>query len=743
MKKYKVYLQPDEMLCGVTCLGMMCAFYGIENVSLSIIRNFAQTDREGNTITSLCIAAEKLHMNAKGIKCSTNAILNGKIKLPLIVHTLVDGLYNHYMVLFEMNEKNVVLGDPAQGQISMPIEEFEKIWTQKAITIEPTENFSENKKYKRNYKFVINLIVKYKKELIIMAILSAVVSGIGMISTLFYTYLIDNIVSVESLSEPMYRVKLLAIAIVVVSMVYLITILINLAKEKFNIKFNKALDKELIVNIYNRITNLPMSFFAMRTTGDIQARYSDGDQLRAVITEASLDILIDICYAVWALFYILKINWQMFIVALIMNEIMFFAQRFYQKKMEENMKNSMKKSADVNSFVMSSFEANETVKNYNSEKLMEKKMSKKFGDYQDAKYKSEMDITISSSVQNAINNLGSLFMLAVLSIFVLDGTITVGQLVAANMYVNYIFSPLNTLMGMQEELTTTSATLERLDDVFQTITEEELDKKKKNFNEKIEKIEFDNVVFQYGLRKPTLKGINFTVEKGESIGVIGESGCGKTTLIKLIMGFFDVTGGAIKINDKNMNEFTKHSIRQKMAYVSQNDYWFQDTVYSNLTLGKENANTSDLDRVCKMVKMEEYIKEAPYGYNSMIEEGGVNLSSGQKQRFSIAKALITEPNVLILDESTANLDASTEEYVVEQLKGEKDKIKFIVAHRLNTLVHCNKIIAMKDGVIVECGTPRELLKKDGMFKQLWEIQNKVFDKTAEEESMEEETVEEA
>ena len=197
-----------------------------------------------------------------------------------------------------------------------------------------------------------------------------------------------------------------------------------------------------------------------------------------------------------------------------------------------------------------------------------------------------------------------------------------------------------------------------------------------------------------------------------------KAGCGKTTIIKLMMAFFEPNEGQIKINGENMNKYTKSSIRKKIAYVSQNDFWFQDTIYNNLTIGNEHATIEELDKVCKMVKMDKYIENTQYKYNSIIEEGGDNLSCGEKQRFSIAKALITNPDVLILDESTANLDANTEEYVVEQLRGEKDKIKFIVAHRLNTLIHCNKIIAMKDGVIVETGTPQELLKQDGMFKEL-------------------------
>lgn len=727
--KHKVLIQTDEMLCGVTCLGMICSYYGVDNVSLTTIRNFAQTDREGNTIASLCIAAEKLHMNAKGIKCTKKAILDKKVKLPIIVHTLVDGLYNHYMVLFEANDKKVVLGDPAQGQIEITWDEFEKIWTNRAIMLEPTENFSENKKYKKNYKFLIDLIIKFKKQIIIMAIFTGIITGISMVSTWFYSYLIDSIL-------PDNKIKMMFLAIAGVTGIFLLTIELNVMKEKFYVKFNKALDKELVIKIYNRITNLPMSFYAMRTTGDIQARYQDGDTLRNTITSFSLDIFIDICYAIWALVLVLKISWQMFVAAIVMQELMFLAQKIYRKRIMEQTKEVMKKSVDVESFVMASFEANETVKNYNSEKLMENRMADKYKTYQDIKYKNEIDTQMEASVVNAINDIGLIFMLGILGIFVMDGTITIGNLVSAYMYVNYIFTPLTTILGMREELAETSATLERLDDVFRTTTEEEEDKKKKNLDEKIEQIDFKDVVFQYGLRKPTIKGVNFSVSKGESIGIIGESGCGKTTLIKLIMGFFETNEGSILINGRNMNEYTKSSIRKKMAYVSQDDYWFQDTIYNNLTIGKEKASKTDLDKICKMVKMDSYIAKSPYGYNSMIEEGGINLSSGQKQRFSIAKALITEPDVLILDESTANLDANTEEYVVEQLRGESDKIKIIVAHRLNTLIHCNKIIAMENGKIVETGTPQELLKKDGMFKELWSIQNRVFDE------MQEETIEE-
>lgn len=168
--KYRVVRQPDEMNCGVACLSTICAFYGIKNMSLSIIRNFAQTDRDGNSIYSLIKAAEKLNMKAKAFSCSREDLLSDQVTYPMIVHTLVNGLYNHYQVLFEANEKKVILGDPANGLVTLTWEEFEKIWTKKIIQLWPTENFQENVKYKRNNKMLIGLIWKFKKQLIIMAI---------------------------------------------------------------------------------------------------------------------------------------------------------------------------------------------------------------------------------------------------------------------------------------------------------------------------------------------------------------------------------------------------------------------------------------------------------------------------------------------------------------------------------------------------------------------------------------------
>ncbi len=717
--KYKIVLQPDETNCGVACLSMICAYYGIKNMSLSIIRNFAQTDREGNSIYSITKAAEKLNMKSKAYACTKEDLLSDRVKYPMIVHTLVQGLYNHYQVLFEANEKRVTLGDPANGLVTLTWNEFDKIWTKKIIMFWPTENFHENVKYKRSNKMLFSLIWKFKKELIITTIITAVISGISAISAYFYAYLMDTII-------PDYNLSLLIKAIFVVCGIFLITAQLNLFKQKFSISFNKKLDKELIIKIYDRITNLPMSYFSMRTTGDIASRYQDGDALRSIITGFSLDFLTDFAYAIWALVLLLTTNWQMCVIAIVIEELTLIIQYFFKKKMELQSKELMQAGSDVDSFVTSSFSASETVKNYNSEKLMEEGMEHRYKKYQEKNYDNLMLSEVQSNLVSTINNVGNIFMLGILGLFVMNGNITAGDLVKVYSFFGYIFAPINYLMSIQDEMYSVNAVLERLDDVFRTETEAEMDKKKKNLEGNIKSIEFDNVCFQYGMRQEILHNVSFKVEEGESIGIIGTSGCGKTTLIKLILAFYPINSGVIKMNGVDISKCTSSSIRRRIAYVSQNDFWFKDTIFNNLTIGNRDATVQELDKVCEMVKMTDYIQKAPYGYNSKIEEGGGNLSSGEKQRFSIAKALITNPDVLILDESTSNLDANTEEFVVEELGKEKNKIKIIIAHRLNTLMQCDKIIAMEKGNIVEAGTPQELLKEDGVFRKLWDIQTKAI-----------------
>lgn len=528
--KYKTILQADEKSCGVTCLAMICEYYGIKNISMAIIRSFAQTDQNGNNIASLKIAAEKLHMEAKALAATKQAMLSQSVNYPMIVHTLVDGLYPHYMVAFEANDKRIIIGDPAVGLIEMTWEEFEEIWTKKIILLKPTESFSENKKYKRNYKVIINLFKKFKFDIIKIMAFTTITSLSAAAITYFYSYLIDNIL-------PENNIQMLVKMILAFVAIIFITFELKIIQQKITIKFNKKLDKELILKMYNRIVNLPMSYFSSRTTGDIMTRYSAADGLRDFLTEFTLDIIMDFGYAIWALILLLTTNWQMCIIAIVMQELLLIVQHIYNKKIKEINRKIVHSSAEVESFATQTFSATETIKSYVSESEMEKEMDKRYKEFQKDSYANQKAITMQSGFSETIQNIGTISILAVLGIFVMSGSISVGELIKCYMYYSYIFTPIDTLMGMKEQVVEMSMILERLDDVLAVETEEELDKKKKPLKENIETIKFDHVSFKYGFRPNTLNDIDLEINKGDSVGIIGGSGCRKNYFNKTYIRF--------------------------------------------------------------------------------------------------------------------------------------------------------------------------------------------------------------
>ena len=280
--------------------------------------------------------------------------------------------------------------------------------------------------------------------------------------------------------------------------------------------------------------------------------------------------------------------------------------------MEQQNRELFKSSTELDNFVVESFNASETVKTYTAEKVMENEMQTRFKKFQDKKYQNTLQNEVQNSFVSVISNIGNIFMLGIMGIYVMAGSMTVGELVKAYMYVNYLFQPINYIMGMKKEMIEITSVLERLDDVFNTYTEEEINKNRKNLSDKIRKIEFEKASFKYGMRSNVLNDISFELNEGDSIGIIGTTGCGKTTLIKLILGFYNVTNGILKINDIDIKEYTTLSVRKRIAYVSQNDYWFSDTIFNNLVIGNIKATTEDLDRICNIVKMDEFIKKCPF-----------------------------------------------------------------------------------------------------------------------------------
>ncbi len=301
---------------------------------------------------------------------------------------------------------------------------------------------------------------------------------------------------------------------------------------------------------------------------------------------------------------------------------------------------------------------------------------------------------------------------------------TLGSLLTFNALLAYFLDPIKNLINLQPTMQTAIVAAERLSEILDLELEKVADENRKLSPQSLNyPIRIENLDFRYGTRKLVLENINMTIGTGEKIALVGESGSGKTTLSKLLMNFYPWEKGEIFIGDYNIKDINLESLRNRIAYISQDIFLFSGTIRENLELGNEDATLEDIIEACKLSKADEFINKLPLRYETMLEENGANLSGGQKQRLAIARALLKKPDILIMDEATSNLDSITEKVIEKTINNlSKDITTIIIAHRLSTIMRCDKIFVMEQGKFIEQGTHNQLIQKKGRYYNLWKDQ---------------------
>ncbi|WP_143328817.1 peptidase domain-containing ABC transporter, partial [Clostridium beijerinckii] len=311
------------------------------------------------------------------------------------------------------------------------------------------------------------------------------------------------------------------------------------------------------------------------------------------------------------------------------------------------------------------------------------------------------------------------------SIFVLKRDITIGEVISFNALLAYFIGPIERLINLQPQLQSAIVASDRLGEILDLELEKSLSEGKKiKPKSLLGHVILEDVDFRYGVRELVLKNINLSIKSGEKIALVGESGSGKTTIAKLLMGFYEIERGEIILNDYNIKDLNKEVLRDKISYISQESFFFSGTIRENLQFANEDLNYEDMISACKKAEIHDYINGLPLRYETILEEKGGNISGGQRQRLSIARALLKKPDILIMDEATSNLDSITEKAIqktLEECSGNTTTI--IIAHRLSTIIKCDKIYVMENGKIIEEGNHRELLEKKKYYYKLWSEQS--------------------
>lgn len=716
MTKFKCISQNDETDCGPACLAAIFRKYDLK-VSIAKIRDIAGTDRQGTSAYGLVKVIEYYGFQQKVVEADKTA-LTSKLPLPAIAHVVIDNSLLHYVVITKVKGDTVVVSDPAKGIVKYKKEEFLKIWTNVLILIAPTIKSQKGNKKQSTLLSFFCLLISQKWLLLRIFILSMILTSIGIITSFYYQILMDNIVPSSSL-------EMLNYVSVITLCLFFVQVGLNFLRGFLIVKLEQNIDIPIMLGYYNHALILPMKFYSMRDTGEIISRFNDASSIRDIVSEASLTIMMDTIMAVVGAVVLFNSNKLLFLISVVMLILYGIIVFIYNKPIKKINRKIMEMNSKVTSQFIETINGIETIKAFNQEENEKEKTDKLYRKFLKRVFNGGVLSLSQQTVTMFVAVVGELVILWVGAMYVIKGELTIGELITFNALLGYFIEPIKNLINLQPSIQTAVVAADRLGEILDIAPEYSSEQGKANNKIEFEKILISNLDFRYGTRDLVLKNINLEILCGEKIAFVGESGSGKTTLAKLFIRLYEQEKGSIKFDSCDIREFSINQIRNSVSYISQNTFLFSGTIKENLLFGNSNTNDNDLSRVCKMCELEEYINSLPLKYNTRIEENGKNLSSGQKQRLAIARALIKNPKILIMDEATSNLDYITEKTIENTInKFSANMTTIIIAHRLSTIKDCDKIFVFKDGQIVETGNHSDLLKQRGYYYQLWNGQDK-------------------
>ncbi|EKZ8485393.1 TPA: SAV1866 family putative multidrug efflux ABC transporter [Staphylococcus aureus] len=575
-------------------------------------------------------------------------------------------------------------------------------------------------------KRYLQFVKPYKYRIFATIIVGIIKFGIPMLIPLLIKYAIDGVINNHALTTD-EKVHHLTIAIGIALFIFVIVRPpIEFIRQYLAQWTSNKILYDIRKKLYNHLQALSARFYANNQVGQVISRViNDVEQTKDFILTGLMNIWLDCITIIIALSIMFFLDVKLTLAALFIFPFYILTVYVFFGRLRKLTRERSQALAEVQGFLHERVQGISVVKSFAIEDNEAKNFDKKNTNFLTRALKHTRWNAYSFAAINTVTDIGPIIVIGVGAYLAISGSITVGTLAAFVGYLELLFGPLRRLVASFTTLTQSFASMDR---VFQLI-DEDYDIKNGVGAQPIEikqgRIDIDHVSFQYNDNEaPILKDINLSIEKGETVAFVGMSGGGKSTLINLIPRFYDVTSGQILIDGHNIKDFLTGSLRNQIGLVQQDNILFSDTVKENILLGRPTATDEEVVEAAKMANAHDFIMNLPQGYDTEVGERGVKLSGGQKQRLSIARIFLNNPPILILDEATSALDLESESIIQEALDVlSKDRTTLIVAHRLSTITHADKIVVIENGHIVETGTHRELIATQGAYEHLYSIQN--------------------
>ncbi|MBW4591418.1 MAG: peptidase domain-containing ABC transporter [Brasilonema angustatum HA4187-MV1] len=707
-KSYPFFAQQSAADCGAACLVMIARYWG-KRLNLNRLRESANVNKSGATLSALAATAENVGFATRPVKASFDKL--AQQSLPAIVHW--EG--KHYIVLYEITSKQVIVGDPAIGQRILTPKEFQAGWTGYALLLQPTTQLKETEEDSTGIWRFFELLKPHTWVLLEVFFASILIQAFGLITPLFTQLLFDRVIVQGSTST----LNAVCIGLIIFG---LFSIAVNGLRQYLLAHTANRVSIALLVGFIKHTLRLPLSFFESRYVGDIVSRIQENQKIQHFLTGETLSIILDLLTVVIYAGLMFWYNWRMALLGLMTVPpffILTLASTNILRRMSREIFNA---GAEQSSYLIQALTGIRSVRSMAIEHTVRWRWEELLNTLIKKSFSAQIIGNNLQIISAAIDTVMHTALLWYGASLVIHQELTIGQLIAFNMLLGNVLSPFKRLSVVWNQFQEIVISVERINDVLDAEPEEDLQTKpRKPLRQMRGHIRFDNITFRYHSESQTnvLENLSFEIKPEQTVAVVGRSGSGKTTLSKLMLGLYPASEGKVLVDGHDVSSITLKSLRQQMGVVDQDTFLFGGTIRENIGIAHPEASLEDIIEAARLAGADEFIQQLAMGYDTEIGEGGGMLSGGQRQRLAIARALLGNPRFLIFDEATSSLDAESERIIQNNLKTIlQGRTSLIIAHRLSTVRNADLILVLDRGILIESGTHDELIVKKGHYYYL-------------------------
>jgi subfamily B ATP-binding cassette protein HlyB/CyaB len=701
-------VQSEPIDTGLACLAMLARFHGVAAEPAQLVHEFGDGGRFG--LTQILLAAKKMGLKAKPVKTPLERL--STTPLP----AMAQGRDGSFFIVAKVEGDTLLIHDPAAARPQMLTHtDMEARWSGELILFTSRASLA-GELAKFDFTWFIPAIVKYRKLLGEILLVSLVLNLFALVTPLFFQVVMDKVLVHRGLTT----LDVIAFGLLVVS---LFEVALSGLRTYVFAHTTSRIDVELGARLFRHLLNLPMGYFQARRVGDSVARVRELENIRQFLTGNAITVVLDVLFSVVFIAVMLFYSGWLTLIVLASLPLYLLISLLITPLLRARLHEKFNRGAENQAFLVETVSGIDTLKAMAVEPRMTRDWDKQLAGYVAASFRAA---TVSTVAHEGVNLIGKLVTVGTLWLgarLVIEGQLSVGQLIAFNMLAGRVAQPIMRLAALWTDFQQTGISVQRLGDILNTRTE--VAGNKSPLPALAGRIELDQVVFRYRPDAPeVLRGVSLVIEPGEVIGFVGRSGSGKSTLAKLVQRLYVPERGRVLVDGVDLALADASSLRRQIGVVLQENVLFNRSIRDNIALADPGAPLEAVMRAAKLAGAHEFILELPEGYDTMVGEHGSTLSGGQRQRIAIARALITQPRILIFDEATSALDYESERIIQQNMKAIcQGRTVIVIAHRLSAVREANRILVIDRGQIVEAGNHAELLKHEaGHYSRLYRLQ---------------------